>query len=697
MKKTGNKLAALVLSAAMCVTLLAGCGGTSTTTSASASASASASKTETSVSKVDTEASVSSEPLTETSTYSEAPMLAELVTAGKLPKVEDRIPNPENVFVERTDATGAPLEIGVYGGVLNLGPAGGSWGLSRPTLESIIRYNTDGSYYPNVIKSFEHNDDYTVWTFKLREGMKWSDGEDFNADDITFWYYMCHLTNYDSKKSWNALKETVNDEDAWAKLTKVDDYTVTWTFVNPKYPADFIMNGDFKFCWAPEHYLHDLIPDSEGYPYVENEYWPSTGLTEEQVLANAMAKNIDSATVKDLGKAVVYNFWNTAGIPTLNSFVLSTVPGNSKKDDPLCIMERNQYFWKVDAAGNQLPYVDALHFNATSADGQELLMFRDGTLDMTDIAMQDIASVLADMGDKAQLRSYASSDWGGVQITFNYTHEDPKYAELFANPDFRQAMSICVDRSQVSELLSDGFLEPGQCAPGLGNFGYDAEWETKWTEYDVAKAQQLLEGCGLVKGSDGFYDFADGSDFMLTFLEYDGTQDEAYPVFEQYFKAVGINCALKNLEVGAFDNEVRNTRNWTAVMGPHTSIGGLSLYDRVAPFVPVKGDAAEWYGLYGKWYETHGEQGVEPTGDMKKLIELYEQWAGTPDVDKKEEYAFKIYDIHKQNLWSLAYLKAAGQYVVVSSKVKNYANNLVDADLYQYKNMAHYEVLFKVD
>lgn len=695
MKKTGKKFAALFLSAAMCVTMLAGCGDKPASTSTSTSTSASTS-TETSTSKVDTEASVSIEPLEETATYQEAPMLADLVTAGKLPKVEDRIPNPENVFVERTDATGAALEIGTYGGVLNLGPAGGSWGLSRPTLESIIRYNTDGSYYPNVIKSFEHNDDYTVWTFNLREGMKWSDGEDFNADDITFWYYMCHLNNYDSKKSWNALKETVNDEDAWAKLTKVNDYQVTWTFVNPKYPADFIMNGDFKFCWAPEHYLHDLIPDSEGYPYVENEYWPSTGLSEEQVLANAMAKNIDSATVKDLGKAVVYNFWNTAGIPTLNSFVLSTVPGNSKRDDPLCIMERNQYFWKVDAEGNQLPYLDALHFNATSADGQELLMFRDGTIDMTDIAMQDIASVLSDMGDKAQLRSYASSDWGSVQITFNYTNEDPNYANLFANPDFRQAMSICVDRNQVSELLSDGFLEPGQCAPSLGNFGYDPEWETKWTDYDVAKAKQLLEGCGLKMGADGFYDFADGSDFMLTFLEYDATQDETFPVFEQYFKAAGINCAIKNLEVGAFDNEVRNTSTWTAIIGPHTSIGGLSLYDRVAPFVPVKGDAAEWYSLYGKYYETKGEQGVQPTGDMAKLVDLYEQWVATPDPDKKDEIALKIYDIHKQNLWSIAYLKAAGQYVVINSNIKNYANNLVDADLYQYKNMAHYEVLFKV-
>ncbi len=626
-----------------------------------------------------------------TTEFKEAPMLAEKVANGELPKVEDRLPVAEDVFVEMNTASDEALEIGTYGGVLNLGPAGGSWGLSRPSLESIIRYNTDGTYYPNVIKAYEHDADYTTWTFYLREGMKWSDGDDFNADDITFWYYMCHLNNFDSKKSWAALKETVNGEDAWAKLTKINDYTVAWTFVNPKYPADFIMNGDFKWCWAPSHYLNDLVPDCEGYAWVENEYWPSTGLSEEQVLANAKAKGIDSATVKDLGKAVAYNSWNVAGVPQVNSFVLLT----GSRNDPLCSLERNPYFWKVDAAGNQLPYLDALHFNATSADGQDLLMFRSGDLDVVEVAMQDIASILSELGDKVALRTYASSNWGSYQITFNYTCKDANYANLFANAAFREGMSICVDRAQVSELLSDGFLEPGQCAPAAGNWGYDPEWTQKWTEYDVAKAQQLFESCGLVKGSDGFYTFADGTPLLITFYEYDGLQDGSFPVFEQYFKAAGINCALKNYEVGAFDTEIDNN-DWIAVMGPHTAIGGLSLYDRVAPFVPVA-QAAEWYGDYGTWYGTSGAQGVEPTGDFAKLTEYYEQWKSLPDPADREQWAKKIYELHKENLWSIAYLKAEAKYVLINSNVKNYAPILVDADLYQYANIAHYEVLFKAN
>ena len=602
----------------------------------------------------------------------------------------DRLPVKDDVFVSQVDAAGNPLEIGTYGGNINIVGGGGSWDLSRPTLESIIRYNSDGTYVPNVIKSYEHSDDYRTWTFHLREGMKWSDGDDFNADDITFWYYMCHLTNYSTKKSWAALKETVNGEDAWATLTKVDDTTVTWTFVNPKYPADFIENGDFKWCWAPSHWLKDLIPASI---YVENPYWENTGLSDEDVLKTAQSRGVDKATIKDLGKELTYYFWNVAGLPTLNSFVLRE--GNSR-NDTVCTMDRNAYYWKVDAKGQQLPYCDAIVFTKTSAEGQDQLMFRSGELDMIEVAMQDIASILADMGTAAELRTMAGVDWGATKVTFNYTHTDPNYAALFNNIKFREAISIAVDREQLSGLRADGFLEPGQCAPAPGNFGYDEEWINKWTEYDKTgeKAKKLLEECGLVMGSDGFYNFADGSDFLLTFYGYleSGAADD-FPVLKQYYQAIGIESAFKEFEVAAFDMEIDNN-TWTAVLNPHTSIGGLSMRDRVAPFVPVQ-TAAEWYGEFGTWVGTNGESGVEPTGDMAKLVEIWKKWEATPDTAERDAYNLEIYEIHKANIWTIAYLQGAGTYKLISSKIKNHPDNLVSADLYQYANIVHFENLFK--
>ena len=668
-----KKLIALLLALVMVLSLVA-CGGTQNDVPAT-----DAPATETPETPTDA-------PATEppAAGYSEAPYITNLGTYGN---VEDRLPVEEDIFVSQYDATGAELEIGTYGGVINLVGGGGSWDLSRPTLETIIRRDTDGSYVPNVIKAYEYNEDYTVWTFHLREGMKWSDGDDFNADDITFWYYMCHINNYDTKASWAALKD---GEDGFAKLEKVDDYTVTWTFTNPKFPADFIENGDFKWCWAPSHWLADLIPSSY---YVENPYWQDTGLSDEDALKNAQAKGVDKATVKDLGKELTYYFWNVGGMPTVNSFVLRA---GESRNDTVCHMDRNVYYWKVDAQGQQLPYCDALVFTKTSADGQDQLMFRSGEVDILGVAMQDIASILTDMGDKAVLRTFASVDWGGVKVTFNYTHTDPNYANLFNNIKFRQAISIAVDRNQVSELLSDGFLLPGQCAPQVGNFGYDEEWINKWTEYDVATAKKLLEECGLVMGSDGFYDFADGSDFLLTFYGYlDSGAANEYPVLEQYYNAVGIKTAWKEYEVAAFDGEIDNN-TWTAVLGPHTSIGGLSMKDRVAPFVPVQ-QAAEWYGEFGTWVGTNGESGVEPTGDMAKLVEIWKKWEATPIAEERDAYNLEIYEIHEANLWTIAYLESAGTYNLVNANLKNYPDNLVSCDLYMYANIVHYENLFKAE
>ena len=613
--------------------------------------------------------------------YTEAPYITNLGTYGE---VVDRLPVEEDIFVSTVDANGDTLAIGTYGGEINVISGGGSWDLSRPTLETIIRRNSDGSYVPNVIKNYEFNEDYTVWTFHLREGMKWSDGDDFNADDITFWYYMCHINNYDTKASWAALK----DGEDFAKLEKVDDYTVTWTFANPKFPADFIENGDFKWCWAPSHWLIDMIPASY---YVENPYWQDTGLSDEDVLKNAQAKGVDKATVKDLGKELTYYFWNVGGLPTVNSFVLRA---GESRNDTVCHMDRNVYYWKVDAQGQQLPYCDAIVFTKTSAEGQDQLMFRSNEIDILQVAMQDIASIMTDMGEAAVLRTFASVDWGGVKVTFNYTHTDPNYANLFNNIKFRQAISIAVDRNQVSELLSDGFLLPGQCAPQEGNFGYDAEWMAKWTEYDVEGAKKLLEECGLVMGDDGFYDFADGSDFLLTFYGYleSGAANE-YPVLEQYYNAIGIKTAWKEYEVAAFDMEIDNN-TWTAVIGPHTAIGGLSMKDRVAPFVPVQ-QAAEWYGDFGTWVGTNGESGVEPTGDMAKLVEIWKKWEATPVAEERDAYNLEIYEIHEANMWTIAYLQSAGTYNLVNSNLKNYPDNLVSCDLYMYANIVHYENLFK--
>ena len=117
------------------------------------------------------------------SKYKEAPQLAELVKAGKLPPVDQRL--PENPAV--VDAA----EIGNYGGVWRRGTLGPSDynGVNRVIDDALVIFSPDGaSTVMKYAESVTPSADYTSWTLKLRKGSKWSNGDPFTTDDIMFWY-----------------------------------------------------------------------------------------------------------------------------------------------------------------------------------------------------------------------------------------------------------------------------------------------------------------------------------------------------------------------------------------------------------------------------------------------------------------------------------------------------------------------------
>ncbi len=669
-----KKLLALLMAATMVVSLAA-CGGSGNKTTPTPSTPAE-----------NTPAPENTPIPVEQMKFTQAPTIKSTVA------VADRLPVKEDVFVEAKDANGKALEIGVYCGNLHWGNGGGSWDISRPMLETIVHYNVDGTYYPNVIKSFSYNEDFTVWTFVLRKGMKWSDGEPFTSADIEFWYEKCHKTNWDGKASWTALHDTKTND--FATLKVVDELTVTWTFENSKYPGDFIENGDFKFCWAPKHFLEDMVSSSVD---------PTSTISDEQALLNAQAKGINYSTVKDLGKNCVYYFWNTPGLPTLNPWTLSTQEGLNNRSQT-CQLVRNEFYWKVDAKGQQLPYYDKVDM-IKYADDQAKLEFMSGELDHLEVGMESISQISKDCQESKTnpftpvLGVDASTSWGSQQITFNYTSDNAKLAELFNKKEFRQAVSVAVNRKELSQLITDGFLKPSQSSPASTDADYKEAWAKKWTEFDKDLSKQLLEQCGLKMGSDGFYDFADGTDLQIDFFSFDQTDAGArnFSYLQAYFDAVGLKTTFTAYDIGLFDGKI-DSNDWVAVYGPHTSVGG-KMVDRPAPLVPISGaGGAEWYGTYGYYYEWSKAsadkqaemiKGKQPTGDMAKLVELYEEWLACPTANERNVVEKKIQAVHEENLWTIAYLESVPTYTLVNSKLHNYPVSAISIDKYMYSNIKH--------
>ena len=123
----------------------------------------------------------------------------------------------------------------------------------------LFRFKTDGTVEPNVAKGYDVNDDATVYTIYLREGMKWSDGEPFTADDVIFFYYEMCVEETFGKSLWDCFKVTDPDgNDSIAKFEKVDDYTFTVTFEYSK--PTFLENLLMERCFAPAHWYKEIPP-----------------------------------------------------------------------------------------------------------------------------------------------------------------------------------------------------------------------------------------------------------------------------------------------------------------------------------------------------------------------------------------------------------------------------------------------------
>ncbi len=594
-------------------------------------------------------------PASAETAYTQAPMLDGM----DLPAVAERL--PLEPMVEDADY----LTIGTYGGELRRSAKQGNWDNGKPIEEGLFRFTTSGEVEPNVAKGFTVSEDAKVYTIYLREGMKWSDGAPFTAEDCVWFYNAICLNKIDGKGVRNCHKDADGNP---AVVEKVDDYTFTVTFGTPKYDFIEALTVDLKWHYAPKHIFEKMVQAAiDG--------------NSEAALAEAKAIcGVEFSDVGKMGKELLYYFWNYAGVPTLNPYILSTEEGKNNIKGEYYEFVRNPYYWKVDKAGQQLPYIDKIVGITVSNVDQEYMLLLDGTVDFVQgVGIEAIPTIQASQ-TKINIYSWSGSDWGATQLHFNLNVDDANLKALFNNADFRQAMSICVDREELAGLLTDGWLGGGQAAPQPGQLGYSEEWARKWTEYDVAKAKTLLEGCGLVMGSDGFYDFADGTDCVINIVSVaDNGAADVYKVLEPYFRAAGVKCTFKDSDRSNIDNDLM--ANAVQVMlNPVTNIGDISIVLKPNSMVPGYATNVAWYGTMDE---------TTATGDLLKLIELKKQLDVTADGAARTEIALQMLKLHEQNQWTLAYVEAAPAYHAVNARIQNFLADGVWSDIYRDLGIAH--------
>ena len=190
----------------------------------------------------------------------EAPMLAEMVAAGELPPLEERIPIDPLVI-------DLPwIEIGQYGGTLKRTTTSTDF---RDTSQymyghSPLHWQDGGAAVgPGLARAWESNEDASQWTFYFREGTKWSDGHPFTVDDVLFWWQDM-AANPDHPMAMPAWT-LVGGQPMTAE--KIDDYTIRFSFAasSPlieRELAAFVNGGiSYNFGPYPRHYLEQFHPN----------------------------------------------------------------------------------------------------------------------------------------------------------------------------------------------------------------------------------------------------------------------------------------------------------------------------------------------------------------------------------------------------------------------------------------------------
>jgi peptide/nickel transport system substrate-binding protein len=581
--------------------------------------------------------------------YQEAPMLAERVAAGELPPVDERLPAEPLVVT--------PIEeVGTYGGTLRrvlIGPSGDHNTILRIVgPQSLVRWKADYSgLEPNLATSWEISDDAREYTFHLREGLKWSDGHPLTTEDIRF--FVEDLLNSDFYGS--PPVQFVSGGETVAIETP-DDYTAIFKFKEP--------NGLFLYDLASPYGAPPVLWAKHYCSQFHPKYNPDI----EALMAEYNQPNWVDLYKFRCGTREKGDRWYNPEKPTLEPWVIKEpYTGGATQ----VVLERNPYFWQVDPEGNQLPYIDSVHYQIVQNPEAAILAGIGGQVDMQVEHFNEIQNrpVLLENQEKGDYRVIPTVPTASSEVIIwpNLVHRDPKVRALLNNKEFRKALSHAINRQEIIDLVLLGQGEPWQIGPPRDNALFNDQLATQFTAFDPDEANRILDEIGFdQRDAGGFRLDADGKRITL-FTEYNskfGLHGDVLELVAKYWNDVGIATRIEAIDNNFF--QARNANGEAMIQITATNGGGLDAIWRPTDFVPLEDDSR--FGVaWAFWWLSNGEDGEEPPPEMLERLKAYDQVKRTPPGPEQEKLMRKVLQMAADGfeVWGIS-TPAQGQGIVKS-------------------------------
>lgn len=595
------------------------------------------------------------------SSFQESPLLADAVSKGTLPSVEKRLPATPVVLT--------PVEgVGTYGGDWLTATSSQGSGYESRTMgyENLVRWApgdiqfTTKDVIPNVAERFEVNDDGSEYTFHLRKGMKWSDGEPFTSADFTFWYEDV-VVNKDLSP---VIAEWLSVNGDPVVVEAPDDLTVIFRFPGPNglFLQRLATNLGEQMTAMPAHYLKKFHLKYN-----------------DRVKAEAKKQELDDWMALFWQQAA----WrNNADMPVLFAWKMTTPIGDNPSR---FIASRNPYYWKVDTEGNQLPYLDRVVFNVVTEPEVMLLQALNGELDLVTDYVNELQNkpVFFDNKEKGGFDLYDISytQQARTVICFNMVHKDAKRRAIYANKDFRVGLSHALNRQEIIDAVYVSQGEPFQLAPRPESPFYNEELAKQYTEYDVDKANEYLDKVLPDKDNNGMRLGPDGKPFLFQVEFASEFRAEWASILEfaaQHWKAVGIQMTPKSEERGLLE-ERRSANEHDAVVWEGE--GGREVMLDPRYYFPHS--IWSYFAIpWANWYQQGGTRGdadvknadmpmAEPPEGPKKQMQLFDEIQQTADPDQQADLMKQILDIAVDQFYCLGITLPTGGFGAVKRNFHN--------------------------
>lgn len=539
--------------------------------------------------------------------YKEAPQLADMVAAGDLPPVAERLPaNP---------VVTTPVEsVGQYGGTIQTAswwPEVGNVQLYF-AVEAPIKWKADlTGYEAALVESYEWSDDGKTFTMHLREGLKWSDGEPYTSADWQFWWD--DFAKNEEQKVWTIPAYLRNNDGTPINMSFPDEYTVVWEATDRPLYIDpyFMAQGFWEFAknfMKPAHYLKDYHPEYSD-------------------------KTWEDYTNQD-------KWWQTPGYPCLFAWCLTEL----SEDGQNYTFSRNPYYWRVDTEGNQLPYIDEIKVEIVADEQTRILNCSQGKYD-TAFRICGGPNEIPFLAENAAAGEYhflenylnGAGAWPGYMINQyyveggkNYENDTPEKAaeirSILRDQRFRIALSTGFDRQRIIDVAWGGIGEAkgATISPQSWHFAgegqaYYEKWANAYAETDIEGANALLDELGMTVGADGFRTLPSGEPFVLTVdvSDWGGSLkvqvDAADEMKRQYEENLSIAVSINNLQ-GQPDLDTRTNEGYYMLRGAHISeIDILTYPDWMYPIVN-----RYMFPLEGRYFAKGGEACTEEPNESSQ-------------------------------------------------------------------------------